>query len=81
MKVPLSKPYVDQEMKDRVLEVIDSGQYILGSHCKEFEKEFAQFIGVKHAVLRPPGSTRSCRPRAQTRNPSSPSNARTQSGS
>jgi len=57
MKVPLSKPYVDQEMKDSVLEVIDSGQYILGSHCKNFEKEFAQFIGVKHAVLTSSGTS------------------------
>jgi perosamine synthetase len=57
MKVPLSKPYVDKEMKDRVLEVIDSGQYILGNQCKEFEKEFAQFIGVKHAVLTSSGTS------------------------
>jgi dTDP-4-amino-4,6-dideoxygalactose transaminase len=57
MKVPLSKPYVDQEMKDRVLEVIDSGQYILGNQCKDFEKEFAQFIGVKHAVLTSSGTS------------------------
>ena len=57
MKVPLSKPYVDKEMKDSVLEVIDSGQYILGNHCKNFEKEFAQFIGVKHAVLTSSGTS------------------------
>jgi len=57
MKVPLSKPYVDKEMKESVLEVIDSGQYILGSHCKNFEKEFAQFIGVKHAVLTSSGTS------------------------
>jgi dTDP-4-amino-4,6-dideoxygalactose transaminase len=57
MKVPLSKPYVDKEMKDRVLEVIDSGQYILGNQCKEFEKEFAQFIGTKHAVLTSSGTS------------------------
>jgi perosamine synthetase len=57
MKVPLSKPYVDKEMKDRVLEVIDSGQYILGNQCKDFEKEFAQFIGVKHAVLTSSGTS------------------------
>jgi len=57
MKVSLSKPYVDQEIKGRVLEVIDSGQYILGSHCKGFEKEFAQFIGVKHAVLTSSGTS------------------------
>jgi perosamine synthetase len=57
MKVPLSKPYVDQEMKDRVLEVIDSGQYILGNECKDFEKEFAQFIEVKHAILTSSGTS------------------------
>jgi len=57
MKVPLSKPYVDKEMKDSVLEVIDSGQYILVNHCKNFEKEFAQFIGVKHAVLTSSGTS------------------------
>ena len=57
MKVPLSKPYVDKEIKESVLEVIDSGQYILGSHCKNFEKEFAQFIGVKHAVLTSSGTS------------------------
>ncbi len=57
MKVPLSKPYVDMEMKERVLEVIDSGQYILGNNCKIFEKEFAQFIGVKQAVLTSSGTS------------------------
>ena len=57
MKVPLSKPYVDKEMKESVLEVIDSGQYILGNHCRNFEKEFAQFIGVKHAVLTSSGTS------------------------
>jgi len=57
MKVPLSKPYVDQEMKNRVLEVIDSGHYILGNNCKEFEKEFAQFVGTKFAILTSSGTS------------------------
>jgi len=57
MKVPLSKPYVDQDMRQRVLEVIDSGQYILGKHSKAFEGEFARFIGVKHAVLTSSGTS------------------------
>jgi dTDP-4-amino-4,6-dideoxygalactose transaminase len=39
------------------LEVIDSGQYILGKQCKDFEKEFAQFVGVKHAVLTSSGTS------------------------
>jgi len=57
MNVPLSKPYVSQEIKTRVLEVIDSGQYILGKNCKEFEKEFTQYIGTKHSVLTSSGTS------------------------
>ncbi len=57
MNVPLSKPYVSQEMKDRVLQVIDSGQYILGKNCKDFEREFAQFIGCKQSVLTSSGTS------------------------
>jgi dTDP-4-amino-4,6-dideoxygalactose transaminase len=57
MNIPLSKAYVDQEIKDRVWEVIDSGQYILGSQSKGFEREFAQFTGTKHAVLTSSGTS------------------------
>jgi perosamine synthetase len=57
MNIPLSKVYVDQEIKDRVWEVIDSGQYILGSQSKGFEKEFTQFTGTKHAVLTSSGTS------------------------
>ncbi|MGQ9646390.1 MAG: DegT/DnrJ/EryC1/StrS family aminotransferase [Thermodesulfobacteriota bacterium] len=57
MMIPLSKPYVDQEIKGKVLEVIDSGQYILGSQSKNFEMEFAQFVGTKHAVLTSSGTS------------------------
>jgi len=57
MEIPLSKAYVDQEMKERVLEVIDIGQYILGKQCKAFEMEFAEFIGAKHAVLTSSGTS------------------------
>jgi dTDP-4-amino-4,6-dideoxygalactose transaminase len=57
MNVPLSKPYVSQEIKARVLEVIDSGQYILGKNCKEFEKEFAQYIGTRQSVLTSSGTS------------------------
>ncbi len=57
MNIPLSKPYINQEIRDRVLEIVDSGQYILGTQCKEFEKEFAQFIGVKHAILTSSGTS------------------------
>ena len=38
-------------MKKKVLEVIDSGYYILGSQCKEFEKAFADYVGTKYGIL------------------------------
>lgn len=39
-----------QEMIEAVSRVIDSGWYIQGQEVKEFEKEFAQYCGVKHAI-------------------------------
>lgn len=49
--IPLSRVYMDDEIKRNVLKVLDSGQYILGRECKAFEEEFARFIGTKYAVL------------------------------
>ncbi|MEW6377535.1 MAG: DegT/DnrJ/EryC1/StrS family aminotransferase, partial [Thermodesulfobacteriota bacterium] len=56
-KILLSKPYIDGEIKERVLEVIDSRQYILGNHSRHFEEEFAEFTGVRHAVLTSSGTS------------------------
>ncbi len=50
-KIPLSRVYMDNEIKRRVLKVLDSGRYILGEECRAFEEEFAQFIGTKYAIL------------------------------
>jgi dTDP-4-amino-4,6-dideoxygalactose transaminase len=51
VRVPLSKVYVDEEMKKRVLAVMDSGSFILGPECKAFEAELAAWCGRKHVVL------------------------------
>jgi dTDP-4-amino-4,6-dideoxygalactose transaminase len=42
---------VDDEIKQAVLEAIDSRQYILGPQCRAFEAEFGRYIGVRHCVL------------------------------
>ena len=34
VRVPLSKVYIDDEMKKRVLAVMDSGSFILGPECR-----------------------------------------------
>jgi dTDP-4-amino-4,6-dideoxygalactose transaminase len=50
MKIPLVKVYMDDGIKKAVLEVLDSGWYILHERVQEFEKKFAEFCGVKNAV-------------------------------
>ena len=38
------------EYEKKALEVLRSGWYILGNEVKEFEKEFAEYIGSRHCV-------------------------------
>ncbi|HEY7520431.1 MAG TPA: DegT/DnrJ/EryC1/StrS family aminotransferase [Methylomirabilota bacterium] len=49
--IPLSRPPVDDEVKQAVLAAIDSRQYILGPECRAFETELARYVGVRHCVL------------------------------
>jgi len=49
--IPLSRPPIDDEIKQAVLTAIDSRQYILGPQCREFETELARYTGTRHAVL------------------------------
>jgi dTDP-4-amino-4,6-dideoxygalactose transaminase len=38
------------ELIEACTRVIDSGWYIQGNECKEFDKEFAEYCGTKHAI-------------------------------
>jgi dTDP-3-amino-3,4,6-trideoxy-alpha-D-glucose transaminase len=49
--IPLSRPPVDDEIKQAVMAAIDSRQYILGPQCRAFEAELAAYVGVRHCVL------------------------------
>jgi dTDP-4-amino-4,6-dideoxygalactose transaminase len=51
VSIPLSRPPVDDEIRQAVLAAIDSRQYILGPECKALETELARHAGVSHAVL------------------------------
>ena len=51
MTIPLSRPPVDEEIRQAVLAAIDSRQYILGPQCKALETELARHASVTHAVL------------------------------
>jgi dTDP-4-amino-4,6-dideoxygalactose transaminase len=39
-----------EELIEACARVIDSGWYIQGNECKEFDKEFAQYCGTKYAI-------------------------------
>jgi len=56
LRIPLSKVYVDREIKEAVWEALDSGWYILGERVAQFEQSFADFCGVKHAVCASSGT-------------------------
>src|SRR5882672_9177763 len=48
--IPVARPYVGAEEEDAVLQVLRSGWLSQGQRVAEFEREFAEFVGAKHAV-------------------------------
>ena len=48
--IPIAKPWLGEEEKKAVLEVLDSGLLAQGKKVAEFEQEFARYVGVKHAI-------------------------------
>ncbi len=50
MKVPFFRPSLGEEEKNAVLSVMDSGWLTTGKITLEFEKEFAAYVGTRHAL-------------------------------
>lgn len=50
MKIPLIKPYITEEIKQKVMDVLDSGYLTEGPVTKEFETAFSKYIGCDHAI-------------------------------
>jgi perosamine synthetase len=48
--IKVSTPIVGKEEVEAVREVLLSGSYVSGQRVKSFERKFAEYIGVKHAV-------------------------------
>jgi len=49
-KIPLIKPYVTEEVKDRVCRVLDSGYLTEGPVTREFENQLTGYLGCRHAL-------------------------------
>ena len=52
MKIPLIKPFINQEIKNKVLDVLDSGYLTEGPVTREFENKLKEYLGCSylHAV-------------------------------
>ena len=48
--IPIAKPVLGKEELEAVRMVFESGVLVQGERIKTFEKEFAEYIGVEHAV-------------------------------
>lgn len=48
MKIPLIKPFINQEIKNKVLEVLDSGYLTEGPVTREFENKLKVYLGCGH---------------------------------
>lgn len=48
----ISRQYknIEDELDSKALEILHSGKYIMGEEVSFFEKEFANYIGVKYAI-------------------------------
>jgi len=50
MDITLSKMYIDDQIQEAVLKVLNSGRYIGGQNLRRFEEEFADICNTRHAV-------------------------------
>jgi len=49
-RIPIAKPIIGDEEIEAVIRVLKSGILAHGSEVEGFEKEFSEYIGVKHAI-------------------------------
>jgi len=50
LSIPLSKVFINEEIRKAVLDALDSGWYILQENVSVFEHMFAEFCGVNHGI-------------------------------
>jgi dTDP-4-amino-4,6-dideoxygalactose transaminase len=50
-KIPLSRVFLNEEIREAAMRALESGSYILTKECEAFEAELADHTGTKLAVL------------------------------
>ncbi|MCS7116070.1 MAG: DegT/DnrJ/EryC1/StrS family aminotransferase [Nitrososphaerales archaeon] len=49
-KIKLAEPMISDEEKEAIFKVLSSGRFVMGEQNRYFEREFANFLGIKYAV-------------------------------
>jgi len=57
MHIPLNKSTIGEEERSAAKAIIDSDALTMGAQCRAFEREFAVYLGVEHAVMVNSGSS------------------------
>lgn len=55
--IPVAKPYITEQEKKIVMEVLSSGALAQGEWVSKFEQKFAKFIGTKYAIATSNGTS------------------------
>src|SRR5206468_2215394 len=55
--INIARPVIGEEEKAAVIAVLESGQLAQGGAVADFEKAFAEYCGVKHAIATSNGTT------------------------
>ncbi len=55
--INIAKPIIGEEEINAVINVLNSGMLAQGQNVKEFEENFANYIGVKHGIATSSGTT------------------------
>src|SRR5690348_9804463 len=57
VKVSIAQPFLGEEERKAVNEVMLSGQLTMGAKVKEFEEAWSKYVGTKYAVMVNSGSS------------------------
>jgi len=57
MKIPLSRPVFDEEMRNAALDALQNERFVMGESVFKFEEEFARYCGTKYAVSTSSGTS------------------------
>ena len=55
--IPIAKPLIEEEEINAVIEVLKSGMLAHGKEVEAFEREFADYLGIKHSIAVANGTT------------------------